>query len=155
MNEIRYKHLLAGAKFTLKMHWRQPKSPDSACRLLLTKNKEITQKFKETGGSRCIYQNELDKACFQHVMAYRDCMDFPRGRPFDNLLLDKAFDIAKISKYDMNKNILYEYFMWIWYEYLKNEYQRSLTSINFSIRTLLVLILQMVVLKMRICHTKN
>ena len=88
-------------------------------------------------------------------MAYRDCMDFPRGRPFDNLLLDKAFDIAKISKYDMNKNILYEYFMWILYEYLKNEYQRSLTSINFSIRTLLVLILQMVVLKMRICHTKN
>ena len=29
-----------------------------------TKNKERIQKFKETGDSRYIYQNELDKACF-------------------------------------------------------------------------------------------
>ena len=141
MNEIRYKHLLAGAKFTLKMHWRQPKSPDSACRLLLTKNKEITQKFKETGGSRCIYQNELDKACFQHVMAYRDCMDFPRGRPFDNLFLDKAFDIAKISKYDMNKNILYDYFVniiWIFKKWISKKsyfnkfFDKNSSSVNTS-----------------------
>ena len=27
------------------------------------------QKFKETGDSRYIYQNKLDKACFQHDMA--------------------------------------------------------------------------------------
>ena len=28
-----------------------------------TKNKERIKKFKETGDSRYIYQNELDKAC--------------------------------------------------------------------------------------------
>ena len=33
------------------------------------------QKFKETGDSRYIYQNELDKACFQHDMAYGDFKD--------------------------------------------------------------------------------
>ena len=29
-----------------------------------TINKEIIKKFKETGDSKYIYQNELDKACF-------------------------------------------------------------------------------------------
>ena len=29
-----------------------------------TKNKDRTQKFKETGDSRFIYQSKLDKACF-------------------------------------------------------------------------------------------
>ena len=37
----------------------------------LLKTKKI-QKFKETGDSRNIYKNELDKACFQHDMAYGD-----------------------------------------------------------------------------------
>ena len=32
--------------------------------------KNRIQKFKETGDSQYIYQNELDKACFQHDMAY-------------------------------------------------------------------------------------
>ena len=31
---------------------------------LFNKNKETTQKFKETGDSGHIYQNEVDKACF-------------------------------------------------------------------------------------------
>ena len=33
---------------------------------IFTKNKERMQKCKETGDSQYIYQNELDKACFQH-----------------------------------------------------------------------------------------
>ena len=37
-----------------------------------TKNEKIIQKFKETGDSRCIYQKELGKACFQHDMAHAD-----------------------------------------------------------------------------------
>ena len=37
-----------------------------------TKNKERIQKFKETGDRNYIYQNELNKACFQHDMAYED-----------------------------------------------------------------------------------
>ena len=31
------------------------------------KNKERIQKFNEIGDSRYIYQDELDKACFQHI----------------------------------------------------------------------------------------
>ena len=43
-----------------------------------TKNKEGRQKFKETGDSRQIYQNKLDKACFQHVISCGDFKDFPK-----------------------------------------------------------------------------
>ena len=65
-----------------------------------TKNKERIQKFKETGDSRYIYRNELDKACFQHDMAYGYFKDLKRRRAADNVLRDKAFNIAKKSKYD-------------------------------------------------------
>ena len=34
------------------------------------KNIERIYKFKETGDSRCIYQNDLDKACFKCDRAY-------------------------------------------------------------------------------------
>ena len=33
------------------------------------------EKSKGTGGSRYTYQNELNKACFQNGMAYRDFKD--------------------------------------------------------------------------------
>ena len=39
------------------------------------KNKEKVQKFKETGDSRYIYQNELDKGCFQHDKTYGGLTD--------------------------------------------------------------------------------
>ena len=68
MNEIVNKFLLAGDKFMPEMHLRQPGFTYSAC-VPLTKNKEKIQKFKETGDSRYIYQNELDKARFQHDIA--------------------------------------------------------------------------------------
>ena len=35
-----------------------------------TKNKERIKKFKETGNKSYIYKNQLDKAYFQHDMAY-------------------------------------------------------------------------------------
>ena len=37
----------------------------------LQKRKKRIQRFKETGDSHYIYQNELDKACFQHDMALK------------------------------------------------------------------------------------
>ena len=43
-----------------------------------TKNKERIQKFIETGDTKYIYRNELDKACFQHDMAYADFKDLAR-----------------------------------------------------------------------------
>ena len=42
------------------------------------KNKERIQKFKETGDIRYIYQNELNKICFQHDMAYGNFKDSTR-----------------------------------------------------------------------------
>ena len=57
-------------------------------------------KFKETGDSRCIYQNELDKTCFQHDMAYRNFKDLTRRTASDKILCDKEFNIVKNPKYD-------------------------------------------------------
>ena len=65
MNEIVNKFLFVGDKFMPEMHLRQPGFMYSACEPF-TKNKNRIQKFRETGYSRHIYQNELDKVCFQH-----------------------------------------------------------------------------------------
>ena len=66
----------------------------------LQKNKERIQKSKKTGDQRYIYQNEQDKACFQHYMAYREFNNLTRRTASDKILRDKAFDIAKNLKYD-------------------------------------------------------
>ena len=81
------------------MHLRQPGFTYGACGPF-TKNKERIQKFKETGDSRYIYQNEQDKACFQHDMAYGGFKDLARRTDSDKILRDKAFNIAMNPKYD-------------------------------------------------------
>ena len=98
-NEIVNKFLLADDKFMLEMHLKQPGFTYSACGLF-TKNKERIQKFKETGNTSYIYKNELDKACFQHDMAYGDFKDLKRRTASDKILRNKAFNIAKNPKYD-------------------------------------------------------
>ena len=70
MNEIVNKFLFAQDEFMPEMHLKQPGFTYSVCGLF-TKNKEWTQKFKETGDSRYIYKNGLNKACFQHDMFYK------------------------------------------------------------------------------------
>ena len=57
-----------------EIHLRQPGFTYSAC-VSFTKNKE---RIKETGDSRYIYQNELDKACFQDDMVYGDFKNLNR-----------------------------------------------------------------------------
>ena len=99
MNDIINKFLLVGDKFMPKMHLRQPWFTYSACGPF-TKNKERIQKFKQTGDSRYIYRNELDKTCFQHDMAYGDFKDLKRRTVADYFLRDKAFNIAKNPKCD-------------------------------------------------------
>ena len=94
MNDIINKFLLAGDKFMLEMHLKQPGFTYSACGPF-TKNKERIQKLKDTGDSRFIYKNELDKACFQHDMAYGDFKDLARGTAAHKVLRNKAFNIAK------------------------------------------------------------
>ena len=99
MNEIVNKFLLAGDKFMPEIHFKQPQFVYSACRPF-TKNKERIQKIKETGDTSYIYKNELDKACFQHDMAYGDFKDLTKRTAADKVLRDKAFKIASDQKYD-------------------------------------------------------
>ena len=77
MNETLNKFLLAGDKFMTEMHLNQAGFTYSACGPF-TKNKQKIQKFKERGDTSYIYKNELDKACFQHDMAYVDFKDLAK-----------------------------------------------------------------------------
>ena len=81
MNKIVIKFLLVGDKLIPEMHLKQPAITYSTCGPL-TKNKERIQKFKETGDSRYIFKNELDKACFQHDMAQKDFKDLAKKNSF-------------------------------------------------------------------------
>ena len=69
MNEIVNQFLLAGNKFMPEMHLKQLGYTYSAGGPF-TKNKERIEKFMQTANIDFIYKNELDKACFQHDMAY-------------------------------------------------------------------------------------
>ena len=44
----------------------------------LLKTKNEYRNFKEMAGSKYVYRNELNKACFQYGMTYGDFEDFPR-----------------------------------------------------------------------------
>ena len=57
-----------------QMHLKRPGFTYSACGPF-TKNKERIEKFMQTGNTNFIYKNELDKACFQHDMAYGKSKD--------------------------------------------------------------------------------
>ena len=99
MNEIINKFLLVGDKFMPEMHLKQPGFTYSACGPF-TKNKERIEKFMQTGNTDFIYKNELDKACFQHDMAYGKSKDLVKRTQSDKVLKDKAFKIASDPKYD-------------------------------------------------------
>ena len=47
-----------------------------------------------------IYKNELDKACFQHDMAYNKYKDLKGRTQSDIVLTKKAFEIAIDPKYN-------------------------------------------------------
>ena len=95
MNEIVNKFLLAGDKFMSEMHLKQPEFTDSACGPF-TKNKERIQKFMQTGDTCYIYCNDLDKARFQHDMAYGSYKNLVQRTESDKVLRNKTFKIASI-----------------------------------------------------------
>ena len=97
MNDVINKFLLAGNKFMPEMQLKQLEFTYSACGPF-TKTKERIPKFKKTGDLRYIYRNELDKACFQHDMAYGDFTDLTKRTVADKVI--KTFNIAKDPKYD-------------------------------------------------------
>ena len=53
----------------------------------------------QTGNTDFIYRNELDKACFQHDMAYGKSKDLAKRTQSDKVLRDKTFKIASDPKY--------------------------------------------------------
>ena len=113
MNKVVNKFLLASDKFMPEMHLKQPGFTYNACGPF-TKDKERIQKFKETGDTSYVYKNELDKACFQHEMAYGDFKYLARRTASDKILRDKSFNIAKNPKYDGYQrgitSIVYKFF---------------------------------------------
>ena len=90
-----------------EVHLKQLEFTYNACGPF-TKNKKTTKIFKEADDSRYIYQNELDKACFQHDMAYVDFKDLNRRTAADKVLRDKAFNIAKNTKHRLT-SIVYKF----------------------------------------------
>ena len=94
-----------------EMHLRKPGFTYSACGLF-TRNKQRIQKFILTGDTNYIYKNELDKASFQHDMAYGKYKGLERRTQSDKVLKGKAFGIANNPKY--------------------NGYQRGLASIVYK-----------------------
>ena len=84
-----------------------------------TKNKEEDRNLKKQVICNIyIYQNELEEACFQHDMAYGDFKDFTRRTASDKISHNKAFNIAKIPKYDGYQRglllMVYQCFINIW-----------------------------------------
>ena len=95
MNEIINNFLLAGDKFIPEMDLRQHEFTCSSYGPF-TKNKERIQKFKEAGDSRYIYQNELDKTCFQLNIAYGDFKDLLRRTAADKVYAIKHLILLEI-----------------------------------------------------------
>ena len=98
MNEIANNFILTGDTFMSVLYVRQPGFTYSADHL--QKDKKRSQKIKEAEDSPYIYQNELDNACSQHDMAYGDFKCLTRRTASDKILCNKAFNIAKTTKYD-------------------------------------------------------
>ena len=82
-----------------EMHLKQPGFTYSVCDPF-TKNKERIEEFMQTGNSDFIYKNDLDKACFQHNMAYGKSKDLVKRTHSDKVLRDKSCKIASDPKYD-------------------------------------------------------
>ena len=84
------------------MHLRQPQFVYSACGPFTRHLNELKRikKFKQTGDTRYIYRNKLDKARFQHDSAYADHKDLINRKKSDKVLRDKVYDIATNPEYD-------------------------------------------------------
>ena len=77
ISEIVNKFLLAGDKYMPEMNSKQPGFTYSACGSF-TKNKERIENFRQTENTDFVYRNQLDKAYFQHDMAYGKSKDLAK-----------------------------------------------------------------------------
>ena len=108
INEIVTKSLLVQNKFMREMHLKQSGFTYNACGPF-TKNEDRIQKILRLENIESIYKNDLDKAYFQHDMAYRKYEDLNKRTQSDKVLRDKAFEIASNPKSDgykfLDKNL--------------------------------------------------
>ena len=79
-----------------EMDLKQPGFTYSACGPF-TKNKERIEKFMQTGNTDFVYKNELDKACFQHNMAYGKTKDLTTRTQSNKVLKEKNLKLQVIQ----------------------------------------------------------
>ena len=108
-----------------ELHLKQPGFTYSACGPF-TRNKERIEKFMQTGNTDFIYNNELDKACFEHDMAYGKSNDLTKRTQSDKVLRDKAFKIASVTKYDGQQKGL----AWMVYKFFDKKSSGSGVTLN-------------------------
>ena len=82
-----------------EMHLKQPRFTYSVCGPF-SKSKKRIEKFMQTENTDFLYKNDLDKACFQHNIAYGKSKDLAKRTQSDKVLKDKAFTIASDPKFD-------------------------------------------------------
>ena len=99
MNEIVNTFFMEGDKFMSAMHLKQPGFTFIACGLF-ARNKRQLEKYMQTGNADISHRNELDKACFQHDMAYGKSKYLTKRTQSNKVSKDKAFKIASGPKYD-------------------------------------------------------
>ena len=99
-NSIINKFLLAGHKFMPELHLVDPiVKKYSACGPF-TKHTQRIQDFLNRGKLSYIYKNDLDKAYFQHDIAYNKFKDLEKRTQSDIVLKNKALRIASNPKYN-------------------------------------------------------
>ena len=59
----------------------------------LPERKKELKNLCRPGNTDFIYRNELDKACFQHDMAYGKSKDLAKRTQSDKVLRDRAFQM--------------------------------------------------------------
>ena len=80
-------------------HLRQPVFTYSACGPF-TINRQRIPKFMQTGDTNYIYKNPLNKACFQHDIAYGKYKDLEKRTQSGKVLKENAFEIVNSPIYD-------------------------------------------------------
>ena len=99
-NSIINKFLLAGDKFMPELHLVDPIFKKYSACGPFTKHTQRIQDFLNTGKLSYIYKNDLDKACFQHDMAYNKYKDLEKRTQSDIVLKNKALKIASLPNYN-------------------------------------------------------
>ena len=100
MNKIVNKFLLAGDKFMPELHLVDPIVKKYSVCGPFTKHKKRIQDFMQDGKLSNIYKNELDKACFQHDIAYNKFKVLKKRTQSDIVLQNKSFKVASNSRYN-------------------------------------------------------